>query len=1061
VKKSRAGTFDNTPQKPVFVKNTNTKIMPVKASGLTLAPLTIFYKKSSTAIPPSSQATTSEPPMVVAKQQSQKQLIVQRVLRDVIKLTYPQLQAELATGMRRWMNRLKPRTINNSHSKTDDAIESRAALSGAWSGYKIWHPMDPQAVQNLRDVTIDAKRIRRFVARYTERFQSSLNFAAEAVTLKAFRDLLPKATSDSHRLTDVQLHKIVDILQDREKRVRSTSLRLTTATFAPENIPFIHLATQIGKKLHLPLIKVLMKVDNDACFNLRADFAHHVGSPLWDCGSIYFRTERDGSLTKRGLPFLQAGLYEHYPDTESILSEENVHQDAYLPPELYTLYVHENKLYSIKGLLVVNGYVDGRYTSTSYPFSTYTSPERTTRRPLTVNEFKQIKEMPVQIKNAYTVNLNVGNQKYTHPWALINACEISSWSRASSFAHEAMFELIQSYLRTVSPSDNRSWAVPFKSWCDTLCHVVPANRTRDAWIADVNGLYGTIIDPTNGYTFLDALISLSSDQSEENLTNKIALIAKRFCLIEPQSQGGDRLIAYLKLHFENIKDTPDDYFRVRPFASRHEKLARALSEQGSFCKNWVRSLVQTLKQDVDAVTLESLADIYLYDAARPKAYYLDKLVLHDFILSEDETMLLNLKASEANAEAGKGYCVVNTEKKRFFTEKEKSRIASNSKHAHHLSKIRTFEKSQVSLKFSTIQKIWKFVDQCLYLECGDTDILNHAGAFVEPHPNQLLKHRFIRDFDQFYNQLKIDDPDERNRLDAQLICREAYVISFADEYNEVALAMKDENNGVCMAEYFKRWLPLLIDHDPVTLFRPRIEEIPDITKPLPYPSLLSTLREGSQKRVYRDFGAMTQEEALRRIQILAVSVMSTAFEHKKMPLAIAGITLNRSGPSVCAEILRHITPLLQGGSTRQSRFVYAYLMLKVIKPAHLEPERRRSGLGLLFQNNLLSTHEWLTSIVSHRLFDQLVVWVSPACLLPKLNQILRVDHDLKNSTEFREVISDLTDIQSKKLSGRSELMKEVEFNIVWQQYLQASDSRSRLETMIASSVLADKKMFSS
>ena len=232
-------------------------------------------------------------------------------------------------------------------------------------------------------------------------------------------------------------------------------------------------------------------------------------------------------------------------------------------------------------------------------------------------------------------------------------------------------------------------------------------------------------------------------------------------------------------------------------------------------------------------------------------------------------------------------------------------------------------------------------------------------------------------------------------------------------------------------------LPIIVDHDPITPFNPSIELISDINTPQPHTSLLKTLRAASRKKVYRDYDGLSSAEALHRLKIVMVAAMSDSFYQKTHTIRmLPDSRASNQAPRVCAEIVRHIAPiLLGGGDLLQSRFAYAVMMEHVVKPALLldpEPDPQPWPWSWWWSSEpkMFTTHAWLSSLLTERLFFDEKAWSVPGSLVRPLR---RYADEVRSRTDRSSL--DVLVLGCEKSMSSSTLINDIELNILWKQLL--------------------------
>ena len=759
-------------------------------------------------------------------------------------------------------------------------------------------------------------RIRDFINSFTRRFLcDSAEYTSELTTLTALRALAPVDVIDESDLNPGQLLQLRQIFHQRDRRIRGTPLDYTYAPNLLVNLCFIRLGLILSSELDEPLVKILMLVTNDVCFNLHVDFRKN--SPLSGCAN---------------------------------------YNDLLLVSNLHTLYFHENTLYSIAGLLVVNKVLPHSsskrpkgFFSTLPTFSTFSSQDNKTPVAVSPESLRNIRKKTDALPISF--NINTIKKRYDSPWSWLREGEIPTWRHKGVFPSATVASLIEQYLMSNTDAE---WTSCFKTWSEVLLQ----NPSIDA----VNCLYGQILDKETNLYFVDVLVEISPTNMTPSLDEHMAVIASWFFRRVSAEEGSSRISALFDNHWDCIKDKPGDYFSA-PLdqLSPYERLAKKLSQRGiPGWTNYHRALVRTLVDDIDP-------------SYKP---------LSAFILSEDNKKLYSLECVKENQKRGRGFSKPDTSSG-FFSEDEKKRISRSADpiFLQHLAQIHTVEIADKPLACSTIQMLRRFANEVMATYIYDQD-----------RTDQLVQ--------EFYFALEALSADERARLDGKAIRQNGYYLSFSEELEKIQKRPQD----VCLYNVIKRLiLPIIVDHDPITPFNPSIELISDINTPQPHTSLLKTLRAASRKNVYRDYDGLSSAEALHRLKIVMVAAMSDSFYQKTHTIRmLPDSRASNQGPRVCAEIVRHIAPiLLGGGDLLQSRFAYAVMMEHVVKPALLldpepDPQPWLWSWWWSSEPKMFTTHAWLSSLLTERLFFDEKAWSVPGSLVRPLR---RYADDVRSRTD--------------------------------------------------------------
>jgi hypothetical protein len=821
-------------------------------------------------------------------------------------------------------------------------------------------------------------------------------YVKETVYLAPLTRMAKKGIPGEQLLTPVQLQLIKTILHERDHKTRNELTHYTKTPSDPINLYYIQLAEALGNALDQPLINMLLDMDNEYCPNLGsiAYFSNKKNSPLATCVSYYSPAMQETRLLQRSIADDDHRFdYSAYQDRQ------------FFPPQLHGLYFYENTLYSVRGLWEINQLPVSGLTNASNiidasnVFSTYLSCDRTKRSAVPVAVFKALRDKTepfLQRRRILTFGLAINQQQYSHPYELIHDHLMPTWHTQGQFNPQWIFELIQIYLDapvmiSTSTSVMEFWKQGLKQWCDQVVEkLLPIHACC---------LYGQLIDPTQNRYFLDVLIELLAEHDAVKIESLIWEIAVWIARVTPRRADWDCLQPLFDHHWDRIRDKPGDYFSLSMSAyeqSAYVKLAKKLSAEGIAPLSYQCRLVRWLEDmPID-------------------------LSLPVCVLTQSGRNVIDLRKSQRNYDARRGFLVISDEgKMRLFTDVEKERVIRNVYYRESAWFITTVEKSTEPLFLSTVHFIREYVNKTFACE-GEKD----------------EKAQCVFLFKEFYTRYRGLNQDERARLGRKWIERTSSYPLCVSDY--LALIVGRENDPtISLRAVARNFIPLLINYNPYTPFCSAIEALEDRSEKEQTLKLLASLRRNADKHVYRDYDDIEEDEAVRRLALIATSLLSESFEDTSSELRVGKET--NKGPACCAKMIERIRPVFYPEGFLMARFHYSCLIESIEQKDFLSPLSRQHKTSLWSSEPKTSTSSWLEkvrngSLIGNRRDCQ--VWFHPMLFLEnreRISQILA-----RKNCNDRDMIQKLYDRASHRMklahdddAGETILREDIFFNVLW------------------------------
>lgn len=375
------------------------------------------------------------------------------------------------------------------------------------------------------------------------------------------------------------------------------------------------------------------------------------------------------------------------------------------------------------------------------------------------------------------------------------------------------------------------------------------------------------------------------------------------------------IVSIYTLRWSEVIDTQNDYMRsIEGVNKAWFSLAKKLAEMGLIPSNYYKLLIPTLNDDYDKITNEELT-------ARPLSHY---------ILAEQDNELILLENCINHHKHYHTFNNCNQHPSKALTTKEIQRLRYADPHfSNYYQSIEI--PHDLPVYKSTIDAVKRLVNKSIFQE----GLLSNR-YYTNDH--QVSADEAYKTFLSFREKLP---EEERTNLDGQLIVLDGQQYTFLEILEIIC------DKGECLATYGLFFLKLVIDYQSDAVFHNH----PDLNKFI----------NCSAKKIYR---SVTAEEALRRIKMLFVSLMTYRFDYlwgtgRAVQLWDCANTTTHTGK----EIFDTLQPLICLETIESPEKIYHSLINTIIEPALLNegivPKLTRSS----------TTIKWLQSIVDDSMFE--------------------------------------------------------------------------------------------
>lgn len=446
------------------------------------------------------------------------------------------------------------------------------------------------------------------------------------------------------------------------------------------------------------------------------------------------------------------------------------------------------------------------------------------------------------------------------------------------------------------------------------------------------------------------------------------------------------------MRWNEVKGKLLDYTRQQSCANLWwVRTAQILSGAKLIESNYYRFLIPTLSYDEDVNILDPLVNHSL----------------NHFILSEDETNLILLDNSVKHYTQTKLFynCSVNPPVP--FTAVEETRLAFAHEKFHSYISLIRYE--QLPLMKSSVLMFKNLVDA----------VLDERGLDPSMSPDEDQVLMAGRGFMFFYEALKQLPEDELNRV----LDHRTYSRGTNYSVRELVDKIKRGGDDGCIATCVKTFAQLVINHGDHFTFIEKIENSPLIA--------VSLMRTVSAKKVFRDYDFLTVDEAVRRNNILMVSLLTHDFNYLLTGYDLSLGEHYNKGDEVILTIFSQLKSSLESSDYRSdARYTYTNIL-------------EGSVIKQLAKNTDISNEvrDWLLSVQDSRLFTDMnqcnVTCYDPKQIFLGLCQF-QDDNALGDS-----VRSFLFDVLQVLKDSRSDLMKIVHVNVAYRHLLQRQGKKEQ------------------
>ncbi len=647
-------------------------------------------------------------------------------------------------------------------------------------------------------------------------------------------------------------------------------------------------------------------------------------------------------------------------------------------PELRGFYLGEDgvTLHRVRGLF--------ERMQKKHSFSTFMDTKKYTPRPLSLRELLRIRE-----KNGNDLKFDFSGIVYSNFWDYLKRQIMPSFQNSGECPRHllpALVDVVEIYFLTTSRGqDLQEVRTRLLTWSKSLLEA-PIDMVNYLYGQEINVggqsvyLLEILLDCLQGKATIDAeitgiarwlagvdpslickhdklsriycelnigpslnsaqlqkiLLKLDDDSSTKirSAIDRLSVQLQRTHKIEPAIVGAFREL--YRQRWTQIIGKDKDYTHQQDGVNAPWiLLAQLLCGGGHIETNYYRFLMPTLTHDEDVVQREPLT-----------AYPLSQ-----FILSDDGKKLILLDNCVKRFKIEGTFHNGNATPTRPLSNIEIERIAYADKRFHKYIQIihqaNALEEAPISL--TTVLALQTLVNDSLY-----------PNGLLFAHDYTATQMATAEKAYQIFFEFRHKLPAiERHRLDTQRIFFNGKNKSFAEVMHEV------EQDG-CIAVYGLYFAKLVMDYAPYWKFRSEIED----------KVAIDGMRSSSRLKVYRDYDSIDNAEALRRIRILLVSLMTRSVE-------TSGASISAWGHSNRVEQEAHdiFTPLMlmiQSEDYKNVRSTYTNIIEKFVKPALAN----QSWSTWMIRSD--STKSWLSSIADESLFKQQNSWFEPRLLLATL-----------------------------------------------------------------------------
>lgn len=464
-----------------------------------------------------------------------------------------------------------------------------------------------------------------------------------------------------------------------------------------------------------------------------------------------------------------------------------------------------------------------------------------------------------------------------------------------------------------------------------------------------------------------------------------------------------------KQRWLQVQGTSIDYTRLQGGVNAHWiRLAQLLCGARHIRRNYYAFLMPTLEPVLGLPDQEPVSKAYLTDYP-----------LSHFVLSENGRALIYLGSCKTHYEVNGTFYNCNTETPKPLTAVELERVAFANRKYHRYIKFAKGEgPKDFPISKETVAAVYHLVNKSLYADGLRGDYSDTQWASAE---------KAFADFSVFLHSLP---KAERERLLNQRIIYRGRNVSFKS-------VLVDIQSDRCVALGCRYFAQMVMDYAPYLMFTPEIEAKIVLSNDEDGPI---DMRMNSRKKVFSDYNALDAEEVKRRIQVLAVSLMTHGFNYSFVGETVSVWDCSNRMVGVAKEICQLIAPMLITGDFKDARHVYMAIMESIVIP-----KLTTDKPGGIFFSWHTDTQRWLSSVANGILFSQEHVWNKPEVLLTKLYMLLPA-LDAGTQPLLQSFLETLVHTYAQ---AQNTTLKDIRVNVKFTQFLATLSAASRAQIFAA------------
>lgn len=434
-----------------------------------------------------------------------------------------------------------------------------------------------------------------------------------------------------------------------------------------------------------------------------------------------------------------------------------------------------------------------------------------------------------------------------------------------------------------------------------------------------------------------------------------------------------------------VCDTEQDYMRsLEGVNAPWFKLAQTICGKRY---NTYRFLMPTLLQDIDSVTLEQTCEEDL----------------SNYILAEGNTELIRLSSCEGHYLSEGTFYNCNDYVAKPLSELEIQRMQYADKQYYKYIELSraNHPSNNPPISIATVMAVKELVEKSLF-PIG----LLHGRTYNEAQMEEAVQ--AYAAFYKFVHRLPLD---EKKALYSQRIIFHNKNKSFTEI---IDLIGQYDNPKSCIATLAQYFMQLVMDYAPNVHFSKAIEEAISMDE----------MREASCRNVFLEYKDVDEKEALRRLQILFVSLMTCSFSLRFLDgTAVSFAERKNTIPNECMEIFKLLYAFFQEKNNHSACHTYSILIGTIIKPAC----STQSFIHSFKQSS--KTKNWLNSILSETLFQENILF-DPALILTTCMSLVQKQINLSPIMQ-----NFLESMITTYLTAEPEAVKQMQVNIKFTELL--------------------------